>query len=392
MLGQVGLVGGVLLPIGVGALAVVGALLVAAVIGRVTRRVGRRVALVADLSRHAHRPVQWLLVVTAVRSTITVQGYRWPARDVVLHVLDLALIGVAAWLVAALLVVVEDAALARVRTDVRDNLHARRVHTQVNLVRRITVALVGLVAIGAMLITFPAARAAGASLLASAGIAGAIAALAAQSLLSNVFAGLQIAFSNAVRLDDVVIVEKEWGRVEEITLTYLVVHLWDDRRLVVPTSYFMSKPFQNWTRQEAALLGTVELDLDWSVPVEELREQLRVILRGSELWDERVSVLQVTDAVNFVVRVRALVSAADAPTLFDLRCLVRERLVDWVRRTHPEALPRVRHESRDIALAGPTGPTGPAGPEGRSEPDSRAFGETPDGQDRAALFSGPDRP
>jgi len=206
-----------------------------------------------------------------------------------------------------------------------------------------------------MLMTFPAARAAGTSLLASAGVIGAIAALAAQSLLGNVFAGLQIAFSDAIRLDDVVIVEEEWGRIEEITLTYLVVHLWDDRRLVLPTSYFMSQPFENWTRREAALLGTVELDVDWSVPVEELRGELRRILDGTNLWDGRECVVQVTDATGTLVRVRALVSAADAPTLWDLRCLVRERLVRWVRDVEPDALPKLR--TQRLSLPSPHGGT-----------------------------------
>lgn len=158
------------------------------------------------------------------------------------------------------------------------------------------------------------------------------------------FTGLQIAFSDAVRLDDVVIVEDEWGRVEEITLTYVVVHLWDDRRLVMPTSYFMSQPFENWTRQEAALLGTVELDRDWSVPTDAMRTELRDILDETELWDGRTCVLQVTDATNALVRVRALVSAKDASTLWDLRCLVRERLVARVLREQPDTVPRIRTE------------------------------------------------
>jgi hypothetical protein len=157
-----------------------------------------------------------------------------------------------------------------------------------------------------------------------------------------VFAGLQIAFSGAIRLDDVVIVESEWGRIEEITLTYLVVHLWDDRRLVMPTSYFMAKPFENWTREQAALMGTVELDLDWSVDTDAMREELSDILSDTGMWDGRANVLQVIDATNGVVRVRALVSAKDAPTLWDLRCLVRERLVNWIQNHEPDSRPRIR--------------------------------------------------
>jgi hypothetical protein len=299
------------------------------------------------------------------------------------HGLGLALIGVGGWLVAGVLTSIERAALSRLRVDVPDNRHARRLQTQVTLVRRITVAGVALLALGAMLMTFPMARAAGTSLLASAGVVGAVAALAAQSLLGNVFAGMQIAFSDAIRLDDVVIVENEWGRIEDITLTYLVIHLWDDRRLVMPTSYFMSQPFENWTRREAELLGTVELDLDWSVPVEEMREELRRILGDTDLWDGRVSVLQVTDAVNTLIRVRALVSAADAPTLFDLRCLVREQLVKWVRRAHPYALPRLRTEQ----LQASPSPV-PKSADHSPGQDARLFGDSADGRARERTFNG----
>jgi small-conductance mechanosensitive channel len=256
--------------------------------------------------------------------------------------------------------------------------------TQVTLVRRITLAAVVVIAFGAMLMTFPAARTAGTSLLASAGVIGAIAALAAQSLLGNVFAGLQIAFSDAIRLDDVVVVEKEWGRIEDITLTYLVVHLWDDRRLVIPTSYFMSHPFENWTRQDSALLGTVELDVDWSTPTEQMRAELRRILEGHELWDGRVCVLQVTNAVDTLVRIRVLVSAVDAPTLFDLRCSVRERLVQWTCAQQPQAVPRLRTEQLPARTQTPD-------PDGQTDRDARLFGDSADGKSREHTFQGPEQ-
>jgi hypothetical protein len=348
---------------------------------RALRRLGRRSAVLEELTEHAHRPFQWFGGTVIVHSAVSFGFPDGQWRGPVTHVLTLALIGIGAWLVAAVLISVEQAALSRLRVDVRDNRHARRLQTQVTLVRRVTVAAIAVLALGAMLMTFPAARIAGTSLLASAGVIGAIAALAAQSLLGNVFAGLQIAFSDAIRLDDVVIVEDKWGRIEDITLTYLVVHLWDDRRLVIPTSYFMSQPFENWTRREAALLGTVELDLDWSVPVEDMREELRGILQDTDLWDGRVSVLQVTDAVNTLVRVRALVSAADAPTLFDLRCLVRERLVQWTRRVHPYAVPRVRTEQLQT-------PPPPASAEPTPDRDARVFGDSPDGKARVHTFNG----
>src|SRR5262249_26505491 len=225
--------------------------------------------------------------------------------------------------------------LARWHTDVENNRRARRLHTQVVMLRRVTLVVVAVIAFGVMLMTFPGARVFGTSVLASAGFAGIVAGFAAQSLLRNVIAGLQLAFSDAVRLGDVVVVEDEWGRIEEITLSYVVVQIWDDRRMILPTSYFTQTPFENWTRSDSSLLGSVELDVDWLMPVPEIREELRRALERSDLWDGRVSVLQVTDATGAAsatgtaIRLRALVSATDAPRLWDLRCEIREHLVAW---------------------------------------------------------------
>ncbi|GHF14962.1 mechanosensitive ion channel protein MscS [Amycolatopsis deserti] len=352
------------------------------VLRRVLRRLGQRATVLGELAEHIRRPLRWFGAMVVLRITVLVALPTGSWRAVTSHLLTLALIGTGAWLLAGVLTAIEQTMLNRWRVDVADNRHARRMQTQIRLVRRVIVAAVAVLALGAMLMTFPALRTAGTSLLASAGVIGAIAALAAQSLLGNVFAGLQIAFSDAIRLDDVVIVENEWGRVEDITLTYLVVHLWDDRRLVVPTAQFMSQPFENWTRRDAALLGTVELDVDWTMPVEEMREELRRILESTDLWDGRVSVLQVTDATHTLVRVRALVSAVDAPTLWDLRCLVRERLVHWVRGKHPYAVPRLRAEQVPGTPARPVENPAP-------DHDARVFGDSVDGLVREHAFNGP---
>ena len=240
--------------------------------------------------------------------------------------------------------VAEELTLARFPIDVADNRRARRVRTQVSLLRRLSVAAIITLVIATMLLTLPGARQAGATILASAGVLGIVAGLAAQSSLSNLFAGLQLAFTDAIRVDDVVVVENEWGRIEEITLTYVVVHVWDDRRLILPSTYFTTTPFQNWTRKESAVLGAIDLDVDWRVPLDELRIELDRALRASEIWDERVGILQVTDAVGSFVRLRVLVSGVDGPTVLDLRCEIREALVSFLQRTHPEALPRVRVE------------------------------------------------
>jgi len=243
--------------------------------------------------------------------------------------------------------------------------------------------------------TFPSVRALGASVVASAGLISVIAALAAQSTLGNVFAGLQLAFSDAVRIDDVVVVEGEWGKIEEITLTYVAVAIWDDRRLILPTSYFTTKPFENWTRTGSAVLGTADIDVDWATDVEPLRAELRSVCEGTELWDGRVCVLQVTEAVGGMIRLRALVSSPDAPSLWDLRCLVRERLVAWVWQHQQSSLPRVRatvigeqgsgSSSPDPSFPAPTPPAG----ESEATDDARVFSGGDDGDDRGSRFGGP---
>ncbi|MES2169670.1 MAG: mechanosensitive ion channel family protein, partial [Actinomycetota bacterium] len=201
-----------------------------------------------------------------------------------------------------------------------------------------------IVGVASILLTFPGVQAVGTSVLASAGVVSIIAGLAAQSTLANLFAGVQLAFNDALRVDDVVVVQQEWGRIEEITLTYVVVHIWDDRRLVLPSTHFTTTPFENWTRHSSELLGSVDFDLDWRVSPALMREQLDAVLAKTELWDKRASVLQVTDAVGGFVHVRVLVTAVDAPTLFDLRCHVREQLVEWLHSSEGIGIPRTRVE------------------------------------------------
>ncbi|WP_433084758.1 mechanosensitive ion channel family protein [Dactylosporangium sp. CA-052675] len=373
-----------LVPLGIALGAAVLAVLAVHVVHKILVRVGRQSSLVTELAERAHRPTQWVLVLCAVYFAVraNADGASW--RHAFLHADQLVIIAAAAWLLAALLVVAEDAALSRFNTEVPDNRTARRVHTQVVMIRRVTVAVVAVLAVAVMLMTFPGARILGTSVLASAGFLGIVGGLAAQSVLRNVFAGLQLAFSDAVRLGDVVIVEQEWGRVQEITLSYVVVHVWDDRRLILPTTYFTEKPFENWTRTNSALLGAVMFDVDWWLPVPEMREELRRALESTDLWDGRVSVLQVIEATGSAMQLRALVSAEDAPKLWDLRCFVREHLVGWLRDTHPDALPRVRAEMTSAmplhaTLTGQTLTT---------DGDSRVFSHSVDGRARAEAFTG----
>jgi small-conductance mechanosensitive channel len=372
-------------------------IIVVEVLHWVLARLGRRSELAADLARTAHRPLLTAATIFAVQQAIRAGAGEFPGRAGVLHLLVILVIAAAAWLVAALLLVLEDAALNRWRTDVPDNLRRRRFKTQVVILRRVTVAAIVVIALGVVLMTFPGIRTLGASLLASAGLLSVIAALAAQSTLGNVFAGLQLAFSDAVRVDDVVVVEGEWGRIEELTLTYVSVQIWDDRRLLLPTSYFTTKPFQNWTRTGSAVLGTAEIDLDWAAEVEPLRAELRTVCESSELWDGRVCVLQVTGAVGGMLRLRALVSAPDAAALWDLRCLVRERLVGYVWQHQRAAVPRVRADLEHgdpapppAALPPPVPSPAPAvsAPEG----DDRVFSGGHDAEERGAQFTGPEEP
>ncbi|WP_100059440.1 mechanosensitive ion channel domain-containing protein [Leifsonia xyli] len=365
-------------------LAVVVAVAVTALLALILRLIGRRREWPALLIRRSRLPFRLFLLVVVLWIAVAVTlppdtTEAW--RTGIHHAFLILAIATGTWFAAALVIFVEDLGLARYRLDVPDNRYARRVRTQVLILRRLTVVAAVVIGLGAILLTFPALQAAGASLLASAGIIGIIAGVAAQSSLANLFAGIQLAFSDAIRIDDVVVVEQQWGTIEEITLTYVVVHVWDDRRLVLPSTYFTTKPFENWTRQHSELLGSVEFDLDWRVSTGGMRAELNRVLAGTDLWDHRTGILQVTDAVGGFVRVRVLVTAKDAPTLFDLRCLIRERLIDWMQRYSPASLPRQRVE----LVEKPEAQERPL--RARSEDEGRLFSGTPEGEQRAQQFT-----
>jgi len=262
--------------------------------------------------------------------------------EVVRNATSLLLIGV----VAFILFQIVDAAAAFVlrqhRLDVSDNLQARSIYTQVVVLKKVAVTIIGIFTLASMLMVFDSVRQFGASILASAGIAGIVIGFAAQRSIATLLAGFQIALTQPIRVDDVVIVENEWGRIEDITLTYVVVRVWDLRRLVVPITYFIEQPFQNWTRSSADILGTVFLYVDYSVPLDALRGELTRLLETSRYWDGKVNVLQVTDAKEHTLEIRALASAADASLAWDLRCEIREKLVAFVQQKYPDSLPRLR--------------------------------------------------
>ncbi|WP_326553757.1 mechanosensitive ion channel family protein [Micromonospora sp. NBC_01813] len=326
---------------------------------------GRYAPFLTTLHRECHRPWGATLLVGGLLLAVPVSGVTGELRDEVLHILLLALIYTGAWLVIRILFVFEDTAFRRLPVDMTDNRRRRRARTQIGLLRRLTAVIIGIVALAATLMTFSQLRALGASLLASAGVAGVVAGLAAQSVLGHVFAGLQLAFSDELRLDDVVVVEQEWGRVEEIRLTYVVVRVWDQRRLILPTSYFTTTPFQNWTRNEAQVLGSVILHLDFTADIDVLRAEAHRIVDASPLWDRREWVVQVVDATETTICIRVLASAADAPSSWDLRCELREGLFEFLRRCHPDWLPRARSELSGPMEAEQFSTPHPAGSAGR---------------------------
>jgi small-conductance mechanosensitive channel len=235
-----------------------------------------------------------------------------------------------------------DGLIQRNPADAEDNLHARSIQTQTRVLSRSAMVLVLIAGVAMALMTFPGARQLGTSLLASAGVLGIIAGMAARPVFSNLIAGLQLALAQPIRLDDVLIVKGEWGRVEEITGTYVVIRIWDERRLIVPLQWFIENPFENWTRSSSEILGTVFLHVDYTMPVEALREEARRIVEAAPEWDRRVFAVQVTDTTERTMQVRILMSARNAGKAFDLRCRVREDLLAFLAREYPQCLPQVR--------------------------------------------------
>lgn len=331
--------------------AILASLIIHALIFWMMQRAARKTGNVLDDSflKHSRAPARWILPLLAARISVVGTALPEDARTILGHATWLGLIAALAWLVIRMNDVLQDVVGERYRLDVPDNLEARRILTQIRVFRRITTVVVSILALGLMLMTFPEVRRIGAGLFASAGVAGLVVGLAARSTLSNLLAGLQIALTQPIRIDDVVIVEGEWGKIEEITTTYVVVRIWDLRRMVVPLSYFIEQPFQNWTRVTADLVGTVFLYTDYTVPVEEVRNELKRVLDDSGMWDGKSWGLQVTDTTDRSMTLRALMSAPDSGTAWNLRCHVREKLLAYLQEKYPGSLPRARAEVSGLA-------------------------------------------
>ncbi len=324
------------------------ALALHAVLNRVALRLTRLTATKFDESivNHARRPTRVIFPLAAILFVLPGLQLSAAMEAGLRHTLGVLLIAAGAWLLISMFSVVDDLVAERFPMDVADNLRARSVLTQIRVLRRIAIVIVTIVAMAIILMTFPTIRHIGDSILASAGLAGLVVGLAARPTLANLIAGVQLVLTEPIRIDDVVIVEGEWGRIEEILTTYVVIRIWDLRRLVVPLSYFIEHPFQNWTRTSADIIGSVFVYTDYRVPVEEVRQEVHRILGTTDLWDQKVWNVQVTDSKEHTVEIRALMSASDSSKAWDLRCLVREQLVAYLQEHHPESLPVVRAEIR----------------------------------------------
>jgi len=294
-------------------------------------------------------PLRFLMPALFIAGVIPLLRLPEKVRGFISHFIQILLIALFGWVAMKIVYILRDAFLNQYDINVRDNIRARGMHTQMRMISNIIGVVIVLLTVSFILMSFSEVRHIGVSILASAGVVGVVIGFAAQKTLGNLIAGIQIAIAQPIRLDDVVVIENEWGRIEEIALTFAVVRIWDLRRLVVPISYFLEKPFQNWTRTSADLLGTVLIYTDYTIPVKEVRSELTRVLENSPLWDKKVNVLQVTNTTEKTVELRALMSAADSSAAWDLRCEVREKLIEFLQQRFPKCLPRIRIEMNPMS-------------------------------------------
>lgn len=330
----------------------VGAGLIARLIGfkllqRFTRR--RGTVLGQSLVKHGRRPSLWILPLLAMLVILPELQLPENLKSALEHIVGIGLIVALAWLAILLIEVTADVLASRYRIDVADNLAARRIQTQFQMLHRVGVVLVSVLALAAALMTFPQIKHLGVSVLASAGVVSLVVGMAMKDTLANLIAGVQIAFAQPFRIGDAVVIEDEWGWIEEIGMMYVVVRLWDLRRLILPVMYFLEHPFQNWTRTSADLLASAFVYVDYSAPVDELRAELKRVLESTPLWNRKVCVLQVSDSDQRTMQLRALMDVRNSSDAWDLRCLVREKLINFLQEKYPGSLPRYRGEVETTA-------------------------------------------
>lgn len=304
--------------------------------------------IIKSTIRHLRQPIAVFIPLLLLNSSLDLMVMSSTARLHIDKAIEIALTAVFALILIRLINVLEDFFYLKYDLNKENNLKERKIRTQLQFVRKFIVSLIIIITAAIILLSFESMRKIGAGLLTGVGIGGIIIGFAAQKSLGNLLAGFQIAFTQPIRIDDVLIVEGEWGRVEEITLTYVVVSIWDQRRLILPITYFIEKPFQNWTRVSADLLGTVFLYMDYTIPIEPLRQELTRLLTDNPLWDKRVNVVQVTDTnKDGSIEIRFLMSASNSSRTFDLRCYVRESMITFIQNNYPESLPKTRIEHKD---------------------------------------------
>lgn len=325
--------------------AIVALLLHAAALALVRRAIGERRPFLRAVLGATKGPTRLGLLLIALAVTLPTTPLTAGTAEILARLLGLATICLLGWIALTVIHIAADVYLLRFRMDVEDNLLARKHVTQVRVLERVLDMVIVLITVGLALMTFDAVRQYGVTLFASAGVAGIVAGLAARPVLTNFLAGIQLAVAQPIRIDDAVIVENKSGNIEEITFSYVVVRLWDLRRMVVPLSYFIEKPFQNWTRTGGELIGSVFFYVDHTAPVDVIRKKLAEVVAQSKLWNGKVVSLQVSDCKDTTIELRALVSANNASATWDLRCEVREKLIDFLRREYPSALPRRRYEN-----------------------------------------------
>lgn len=324
--------------------AVVIALLIHRAGTAVVHRLTRHLPIASAVARRSWRPTRFVLPLIALQGVWQAAPDALPLISQVRHGNALLLLATITWLGLRAIDGVSQGIIAQHSMDVEDNLNARRIHTQTRLLGRTAGSMVLVAGLSLMLMTFPGARQVGTSLLASAGVIGIVAGIAARPVFSNLIAGLQLALAQPIRIDDVLIVQGEWGRVEEINGTYVVLKIWDERRLIIPLQWFIENPFQNWTRSSAQIIGTVFLWVDYRMPLQPLRDAAQRACEVASEWDKRLCLLQVVEAGEKSMQLRVLVTSSNSSLNWDLRCKVREALVDFMQREYPQHLPLMRAE------------------------------------------------
>lgn len=309
-------------------------------------------SIVKAISENLTSVLYFFVPLLLITSTTKAYASTSPELGVVYAISKVLFIAVTTWLMTRIVIIIEKILIEKLDFETEDNNYARRMFTKIKFIKRIIIIMIIVFGVSILLLSFESVRQYGVGILTSAGIFSVIIGFAAQKSLANLLAGIQIAFTQPIKIDDVVIVEGEWGRIEEINLTYVVVNIWDLRRLVLPITYFIDKPFQNWTRNESNLIGAAFLHLNYNTPVQKLRDKLEEVLNDTPLWDGRSWALQVTDTQEQTMVVRAIMSARSSAQAFDLRCLVREKLIEYIVAEIPEALPgyRIDQVQKDFPL------------------------------------------